>query len=204
MATVADILLEKISLSEGKQNIYSEHSVRVSEYLNKMFVIMVLSELADDFNEYTSSTVFLAGLLHDIGKTEIPMEILSKPTKLSEDEWEQIKTHSARGKEILNHPDIKAMIKEYFPYAQIDVIQNVVYTHHCRVDGEGYPQTSEEMSPLSKLCAIADTYDAIREDRPYRKGVSHEEAINMLMSVAGTQLDEDMVRILYARDFQLS
>ncbi|NPA40379.1 MAG: HD domain-containing protein [Thermodesulfobacteria bacterium] len=126
----------------------------------------------------------LSAILHDIGKIGIKDEILLKRTKLTKEEYEIIKKHPVYGEEILKH--IKQMK---------DVIPGVKY-HHERPDGKGYPDglKGDEIPLIAKIIAVADTFDAMTTDRPYRKGLPLEEAINELKRCSGTQFDPEVVK----------
>lgn len=127
----------------------------------------------------------LAGLLHDIGKLEIPSAILNKPGPLDPDEAELVR----------NHPAIGAALVA--PYIGADVVEAVRH-HHERVDGAGYPDgvDGDALPLISRLVPVVDTYDALISDRSYRPGRSREEAFIELRAVAGTQLDAEMVEVL--------
>lgn len=127
----------------------------------------------------------LAGLLHDIGKLEIPASILNKPGPLDPDEAELVR----------HHPMIGAGLVA--PYIGPDVV-NAVRHHHERVDGAGYPDgvDGEALPVIARLVPVVDTYDALISDRAYRPGRSREEAFMELRSVAGTQLDSEIVEAL--------
>ncbi|HWD07995.1 MAG TPA: IPT/TIG domain-containing protein [Actinomycetota bacterium] len=127
----------------------------------------------------------LAGLLHDIGKLEIPSSILNKPGPLDPDEAELVR----------NHPAIGAALVA--PYIGADVV-NAVRHHHERVDGAGYPDgvDSDALPIIARLVPVVDTYDALISDRSYRPGRSREEAFVELRAVAGTQLDAELVDAL--------
>ncbi|HEU5002230.1 MAG TPA: HD domain-containing phosphohydrolase [Actinomycetota bacterium] len=127
----------------------------------------------------------LAGLLHDIGKLEIPSAILNKPGPLDPDEAELVR----------NHPNIGAALVA--PYIGADVVEAVRH-HHERVDGAGYPDgiDGDALPIISRLVPVVDTYDALISDRSYRPGRSREEAFIELRAVAGTQLDAELVEVL--------
>jgi hypothetical protein len=127
----------------------------------------------------------LAGLLHDIGKLEIPTSILHKPSALNPAEAELVR----------HHPEIGASLVR--PYIGGDVVNSVRH-HHERVDGTGYPDKvgHQHLPLIARLVPVVDTYDALVSDRPYRPGRSKEEAFRELRAVAGTQLDADLVEAL--------
>jgi putative nucleotidyltransferase with HDIG domain len=127
----------------------------------------------------------LAGLLHDIGKLEIPTSILNKPGPLDPDEADLVRTHPMVGAALVS------------PYIGPDVV-NAVRHHHERVDGAGYPDgvDGDALPLIARLVPVVDTYDALISDRAYRPGRSREEAFMELRAVAGTQLDADLVEAL--------
>jgi putative nucleotidyltransferase with HDIG domain len=122
-------------------------------------------------------------LLHDVGKIAIPDAILRKSGRLTEDEWHVMRQHPSWGYEML--ADVKFL----------EPALEIVYSHHERWDGEGYPRglTNEEIPLAARIFSVVDTYDSITSDRPYRRARSHGEAIIELCRVAGTQLDPDVV-----------
>ncbi|MBC8060507.1 MAG: HD domain-containing protein [Clostridiaceae bacterium] len=127
-------------------------------------------------------TLKTAGLLHDIGKIGVPETILNKNGALDEAEWKSIKNHPLTGKKILCSSEHLILVSDW------------IYHHHERIDGNGYYQVKNENIPLaSKILAIADTYSALVTVRPYRDAMNHDQAIEILKSVAGTQLDSYLV-----------
>ncbi|NOY45822.1 MAG: HD-GYP domain-containing protein [Deltaproteobacteria bacterium] len=133
-------------------------------------------------------TLRQAGLLHDIGKIGISSSILNKPGRLTPEEYEIIKSHPAMGRRILE------------PISFLREVVPIVYHHHERFDGEGYPEglTGEEIPLASRVMAVADTYDAMTSDRAYRRGLSHDVAVAELDRCAGTQFDPECVRAFLA------
>ncbi len=132
----------------------------------------------------------IASLLHDIGKIYTPKEILDKPSKLTYEEFETIKLHSANG---------YRYVKKYL---DIDTKVSVgIYQHHERYDGTGYPLNIKggKISLFGRIIAIADVYDALVSDRPYRKGILPSEAVEYIMGGGGTMFDHHLVRIFSDR-----
>lgn len=129
------------------------------------------------------SDLSLLCLLHDIGKIGIPLDILNKPGKLSESEWNVITSHVEKGYQIaMSSPELER-------------IAPMILHHHERWDGKGYPQgLSRETIPLlSRIIAVVDAYDAMVNDRSYRKALSQKEAFEELRKNAGTQFDPIIV-----------
>ena len=152
------------------------HSTRVAEY-----TAMLTKELGYD-NE-TVEKYYNIALLHDIGKISIPIEILNKPGKLTDQEFNIIKSHSAQGFKLLK--DISIM-----PELAIGA-----GAHHERPDGKGYPRglKGDQIPRVAQIIAVADTFDAMYSDRPYRKRMNFEKAVSIIQEVAGTQLETDVV-----------
>ena len=129
-------------------------------------------------------------LLHDIGKIGIPLEILNKPGKLTDREWEVLRSHAEKGYQIAMSSD------------ELKSIAEMILCHHERWDGKGYPQklSGTAIPVLSRVISIVDSYDAMVNDRAYRKGMSPEAAQNEVRRCAGTQFDpylaEEFLRML--------
>ena len=116
----------------------------------------------------------IAGLLHDMGKSKVPQEILNKPAKLTEEEFEVMKQHPVLGYRILQE-------KNEFK----DIISVAVLQHHEKMNGSGYPMgvNREKISPFAKILSVADVYDALVTNRPYKKSYSQRTAVDILMSM---------------------
>lgn len=157
------------------------HSERVTRYA------VTIAE-ALNIPEEEKEIIKFASLLHDIGKIGIPDEILLRPSRLSEKEWEIMKNHVSRGIEILSSVDFLTKHRE------------VIASHHERFDGTGYVKGLKggEISLDAQIIAIADTFDAMTSDRPYRKGFDPEEAFEEIKKCAGTQFDPEIVCALLA------
>ena len=123
-------------------------------------------------------TLRVAGNLHDIGKISVPGEILNKPGKLTPEEYEQVKIHPETGFEILKD------IPFHGPVAEI------VLQHHERYDGTGYPRGLKRDEALleARILSVADIYEALTSDRPYRRGLPHEQVVAHIVREAGKQL----------------
>jgi HD-GYP domain-containing protein (c-di-GMP phosphodiesterase class II) len=126
--------------------------------------------------------------LHDIGKIAIDDKILNKPGKLTEEEWRVMKRHPETGYRILaSSPDY------------IEIAEDIL-SHHEKYDGTGYPRglKGEKIPIRARIIAIADAYDAMTSDRPYRKKLDHAVAIQELIDNKGSQFDPKLVDIFLA------
>lgn len=138
-----------------------------------------------DLDEFTIESIRVASMVHDIGKINIPTEILSKPGKLSDIEFELIKKHPEAAYEILRKVDL--------PWPVADI----VYQHHERLDGSGYPRhlKSDEILLEAKIIMVADVVEAMSSHRPYRAALGFEAAIEEIKKNAGVLYDAEIVQI---------
>jgi putative nucleotidyltransferase with HDIG domain len=127
--------------------------------------------------------VHLTGLVHDIGKIGVSAEVLQKTSALNDDEWAEMRRHSEIGANILVEVD------DYVEVARI------VRSHHERFDGAGYPDglAREEIPLLARVIAVADSYNAMTSDRPYRRAMSPDVAIKQLVNGRGSQFQAELV-----------
>jgi len=166
--------IKSISTALDAKDAYTHgHSLRVTLYS------MILSRKMEGVTEEFLEEIETAGLLHDIGKIGIPEDILCKAGKLTDEEFEIIKSHPAKGKKLLN--SIK----------KLNAVGEWLNTHHERWDGRGYPNglKGEEIPLTARIIAISDTYDAMTSSRSYRKALSHEEAVAEIKRCSGSQFD---------------
>lgn len=165
-----------IRTMQAKDKYTSGHSTRVSR-----FSLLIAEKLG--LNSKEKHQLYLASVLHDIGKIGLPDKLLLRPGKLTAEEMELVKQHPALG---------VSMIKSL---GEMQEIVPLILHHHEAIDGSGYPDglTGDEIPLISRIVAAADTYDAITSDRPYRKGRSREEAIQELKRVSGIKLDPRVV-----------
>ena len=175
IVTVINKLYEK---NEREQ----EHSQRVSQICGDIGVALGLSR--DDLNELR-----MAGLLHDLGKVTVGNCILDKPGPLTTEEKTEIERHVETGYRILSSVSEVASLAEY------------ILAHHERWDGQGYPRGLKgEKIPLpARIIAIADSYDAMTRDRPYRRAMSIAAAIKEIKNNAGTQFDPFIARVFVTK-----
>ena len=155
-----------------------DHAERIATYCKKIGEKIELSQ-------YDLDQLDLFSKLHDIGKIGIDDSILNKPGKLSSEEWIEMKKHPEIGYRIaMSTPELKSCA-------------DLILAHHERWDGKGYPQglSGEEIPLLSRILAIADAYDAMMEDRVYRKSMTKSEAISEIQRNVGTQFDPKLAKI---------
>jgi len=143
-----------------------------------------------EISEEFSMKIYYASLVHDIGKTIIPHGILNKPGKLTEEEYGYIKMHPVHGANALDQME------------QVQEIAQAVRYHHERYDGRGYPDglSGDEIPLMSRIIAICDSYDAITNDRLYRRAQSHDFALREISACGGTQFDPGLVEY-FVRQF---
>jgi putative nucleotidyltransferase with HDIG domain len=169
-------LLERLSGALESRDLYTHgHSKRVTRHSYR--IARQLGLPAAD-----AARIRTAAALHDVGKMETPREVLNKPGRLSDEEFAAIKRHpvdGARMVEALGDGELTAMVRH----------------HHERLDGGGYPDgLIGGAIPLgARVIAVADTFDALTSNRPYRTGCRHKKALDILRAEAGTQLDPDVV-----------
>lgn len=161
-----------------KSNETEEHAERMAGLSKKLGKAMGFSE--DDL-----VSLELVTTLHDIGKISIDQSILDKPGKLNDEEWAEIR----------KHPDVGYRIALTVP--ELSSIAEYILCHHERWDGKGYPQglRGEKIPVVSRILSIVDSYDAMTQDRAYRKAMPKEAAILELQNNAGTQFDPEVVRV---------
>ena len=201
LAPQAAIALENARIYLKMQNLYTEtikalaceietrnpytlgHSERVTDYSVNIAKKMGLASTQVELIRY-------AGLLHDLGKIGISDSILLKPDKLSPEEFEEIKSHPTKSESIIK---MITFLKDALP---------IVRHHHEYYDGKGYPDGLKEYEiPIeSRILAVADAFDAMTSDRPYRKAMKKDEAHSILKRFSGQQFDPDVVTAFLSSD----
>ncbi|MDN7245077.1 HD domain-containing phosphohydrolase [Planococcus shenhongbingii] len=169
--------LRKIGEQVERKDRYTfKHSSRVAHY-----AVKTAGKL--DLERERVHNLFIASILHDIGKINIPEEVLKKPDKLTDEEFELIKKHPGDGADMLRKT----------AYADL---ADIVEQHHERVNGRGYPfgLKGEEILVEAKIIGVCDTFDAMTEDRAYRKAFTAQYAIDEIKRLAGIQYDPEVVK----------
>ncbi len=162
---------------DAKDEVTAEHVQRVQIYATGLARLFGLSEPEIE-------ALKAGALLHDVGKLAVPDHILNKPGVLTPAEFEKMKVHTIVGAEILERVG--------FPYPVVPVVRH----HHERWDGRGYPDKlrGDEIPMTARILTLSDCFDAVREDRNYRKAMTRDEAIAMLNEGSGTVFDPNVVR----------
>ena len=174
-------LMQNIIVSlTGLLEIHDEYTRDHSENVAK--VARSIGKAMGLINEEVSK-IYFAGLVHDIGKTVIPSVIINKKGKLTKEEFDIIKKHAYYGYEALSKTDALKYISELVLY------------HHEKVDGSGYPlnKSGDDIPLGSRILCVADSYDAMVNNRPYRKAMTQAEAFVELRRCQGSQFDEKVV-----------
>lgn len=167
------------------------HLDRMSNYARLIArEVAIKYQLDDDIIEH----IFMFSPLHDIGKIGISDSILLKPGKLTEAEFDTMKTHTMQGGEIIDMM-LKNLGLDGFPHA--DILRNIALHHHEAVNGSGYHGLKEDDIPIeAKIVAVADVFDALTSVRPYKAAWSVDKAFEFLQSMAGNKFDRDCVDAL--------
>jgi response regulator RpfG family c-di-GMP phosphodiesterase len=165
---------------EAKDSYTSNHSEGVAEY-----AILILEELNLNLSSESREIFRYVCTLHDIGKIGVSEQILRKKGKLNKKEWKEIKKHPEIGVSILQ------------PIEFLEKFVPMVLYHHEHFDGGGYPEgkKGEDIPLWARVLAVADSYHAMRSDRPYRLAMSEEDALEELKAEAGGQFDPEIVKV---------
>lgn len=167
ITTLSKTLEVRDPYTVGHESRVADLSVKISEKLGQ--------------DDYFIQGIYISSLLHDIGKISVPVDILTKPGEIFIEERNLIKTHSRVGYEILRNIE--------FPWP----VAEVAHQHHERLDGSGYPLglQGEQIILEAQIVAVADVAEAVMNDRPYRKGLGMDKALEILAEESGTQLNAE-------------
>lgn len=172
------VLLSLVDIKSMDSYTYS-HCVNVA-------IISIILGISLNLPKKKLTYLCIGALIHDVGKSFIPKEIVQKPGKLTPEEYDIIKCHPRYGYEFLRKS-----------FNLSSYIKLIVLQHHERIDGLGYPKglKSSNVSYLARIVSIADVYDALTSDRPYKRAMCPSDALEYLMCNAGTLFDYDMINV---------
>ena len=173
---ITEIVEAFAKIIDLKDRYTNGHSTRVAEY-----TVMLARELG--FSDEEVQNYYNIALMHDIGKIGVPDEVLNKPGKLTDEEYEEFKSHTTRGYDALDEISLMPELAIGAGY------------HHERPDGKGYPTglKGAEIPRVAQIISVADTFDAMYSDRPYRKKMDFDKVVETIKEVSGTQLASDVV-----------
>ena len=184
LSTLAEVV-------EYRDELTGAHIIRTQKYIKVLMDALEGSNIyKDEMAELDKELVLLSCQLHDVGKIAIKDSILLKPDKLTPEEFELIKIHPAFGEKIILKLKEKTADSDFVEYARIFAV-----AHHERWDGTGYPNKlkGENIPLLGRIMSIADVYDALVTDRPYKKAFSHEKAVQIIVEGKGVHFDPALI-----------
>lgn len=183
--TVNNIVVELLNKEDLTYNImdFKNFDSYTFQHCLNVAMLSISTGISLKLSEHELHILGLAGVLHDIGKMFIPIEILNKPAKLTEEEFEIIKTHPVNAAK---------QLKNLVPQEVLRAIED----HHERLDGTGYPYGKEgsNIGLYTRILAISDVYDSLTSDRPYRKSIFPNEVVEYLMGCADKHFDYDILK----------
>jgi putative two-component system response regulator len=188
-----ELIISLANLIESRDGSTGEHVKRTSQYVelivNELYARHMFPEV---INEDYIRNLVKAAPMHDIGKISVPDKILQKPGKLTEEEFEAMKSHAAEGGKI-----IRTTMGEIEEKAYIDIAADVASYHHEKWNGKGYPEgLSGEAIPLSaRIMAVADVFDALISKRCYKEPMPLEQAFGIIEESAGEHFDPKIAQV---------
>lgn len=189
MVRTANIVDEQMAMIEGISEIL--HKIQEKDqytelHCNNTGNLAVQIATFMKLDEKKIENILYSGKCHDVGKIDLPVEVLNKPYNLTEEEYDMVKTHSEKGSKI-----IREILKN-------EDIAEIVHQHHEKLDGSGYPRrlVGDEIRIEAKVLLVADSYDAMTTNRPYRLKLSSDSAIQELIKYSGIWYDAEIVNAL--------
>jgi putative two-component system response regulator len=179
------------TLAEYRDPDTGGHIKRTREYIK---VLAEKLQKSPKYSNLLNSTIidmlYKSAPLHDIGKVGVPDNILLKPERLTDNEFEIMKRHTLMGRDV-----IRAAVADLGKESFLKFAEEMAYTHQEKWDGSGYPQglRGEDIPLSGRLMALADVYDALISTRPYKKPYSHREAIRSIKIASGKHFDPEIV-----------
>ena len=180
-------MLDMLELRDGYTGTHAKH---VEDYMS-LLIAQMLKKNKWDLSLKDGFIFSQASLLHDIGKIAIPDRILQNTGKLSDEDYDVIKTHTTLGASSLEKT--MAFIEDEF----MPIVFNITKYHHERWDGSGYPDglKGEEIPLEARIAAIADVYDALRTERTYKPALDRKTSYNIILNGTGTSFDPDLIDV---------
>ena len=184
------VIMWAAEVIEFRDSETGQHVERVQKYLEILINAMIHMDIyTSEVMTWDNDAFLKSALLHDVGKIKIRDDLLLKTTRLTDDELLNMKLHSLYGKTLLENLQNRVPNQTFLEYAQV-----LAHRHHERWDGTGYPDglKGDEIPLQARMMSIADVYDALVSDRPYKNACSHEEAIQIIAEGRGTQFDPNL------------
>ncbi|MBU3918127.1 HD domain-containing protein, partial [bacterium] len=192
------IILGLAKLAEYRDEDTGAHLERMREYSRILAGRLAVTPKYLDYitDEYIDD-MFHSAILHDIGKVGIQDSILLKPGKLDSDEFETMKHHATIGGDAIMSVEAKINVQSFLTLGR-----DIAYNHHEKWDGSGYPKglKSEDIPLSARIVALADVYDALTSERPYKKAFTHQKATDIILDSKGTHFDPDIVEAFKATE----
>ena len=183
------------NMVENRDKETGDHIERTSMYIRILIDGMKVNGLYfDELNSWDVEKIIISARMHDLGKISISDSIINKPGKLTIEEFEIMKSHTTIGEKIIDEIIAQNGEVDFLNYAKL-----FAGFHHERWDGKGYPRGVKELDiPLQgRIMAIADVYDALVSERPYKKPFLHDEAVKIIMESTGMQYDPKIAEVFF-------
>ena len=186
LSVVADMV-------ENRDRVTGGHVERTTEYVKILVTAMLERNVyADEIHGWDLDKVVSSARLHDVGKIMISDLILNKPSKLNNEEYDKIKTHAVEGERIVDLIMARTGEEAFLRHAKV-----LANSHHERWDGTGYPYRLKgtEIPLQGRIMAVADVYDALTSQRPYKEAFPHEQAVEIITADSGKQFDPKIIDV---------
>jgi putative two-component system response regulator len=188
LKTVADLV-------ECRDNVTGGHIERTQHYLQLLVESLLERDVyTEEISEWDVHLFIMSSQLHDVGKISIKDDILMKPHELTIEEFEEMKKHTIFGADIIRSIEETTADNAFLKYAETMAI-----SHHEKWDGTGYPHglKGSKIPLMGRIMAIVDVYDALTNDRPYKKAFPHEEAVKIIEEGFGTHFDPELMQVFF-------
>jgi len=197
------ILKTVAELVECRDNVTGGHIERTQHYLSLLVDFLFEHDVyTDELSTWDIDLFIMSSQLHDVGKISIKDDILMKPGKLTDEEFEQMKMHTLYGVDIIRKIEDSTTENEFLLYAEI-----LAGSHHEKWNGKGYPYAlkGEDIPLHGRLMAIMDVYDALTDERPYKKAFSHETSVEIIRKESGEHFDPLITEVFlkHEKEFDL-